>query len=97
MLVLTDPEFYCTFSKYYLCVSITASLLAITGFRHINIFKCTLATHAVRKQKKTTFGKKKKEEGEKVATCPGLSSVFKAGMMNPRKDKYTAWVRRTAV
>lgn len=71
MLVLTDPEFYCTFLKYHLCVSITASLLAITGFRHINIFKCTLATHAVRKQKKTTFGKKKKRGRGKGGHMPG--------------------------
>lgn len=33
MPILTDPEFYYTFSKYYLCISSTASLLAITGFR----------------------------------------------------------------
>lgn len=35
MLILTDPEFYYTFSKYYLCISSTASLLAVTGFRQL--------------------------------------------------------------
>ena len=34
-LILTDPEFYYTFSEYYLCISSTASPLAITGFRQL--------------------------------------------------------------
>lgn len=40
MLILTEPEFYYTFSKYYLCISSTASLLAITGFRQLNPIHC---------------------------------------------------------
>lgn len=35
MLIVTDPEFYYTFSKYYLCNNSTASLLAITEFRQL--------------------------------------------------------------
>lgn len=35
MLTVTYPEFYYTFSKYYLCNNSTASLLAITKFRQL--------------------------------------------------------------
>lgn len=97
MQTVTDPQFYYTFSKYYLCNNSTASLLAITEFRQLNplhSFKNILLLSTQSGNKKKT--NMKKEEGKKAALCPGLWSTIQGGL-NPRKDKYTSWGRRKPV
>lgn len=102
MLILIDPELHYTFSNitYVLALQLLFSLLAT--FRQLNIWKWTLTKHTVRKQKKrihknTHRKKKKRGRGECSHKLLRLLSTFKAGMMEPKKDKYTTQIRRKVV
>lgn len=61
MLILTDPEFYYTFSKYYLSISSTVSLSGITGFRQLKpIYSFENITSL-----STQSGNKRKQHGKR--------------------------------
>lgn len=66
MYIVTDPQFYYTFSKYYLCNNSTASLLAVTEFRQLkplHSFKNILLLSTQSGNKKKQHEKRGREKG----------------------------------
>lgn len=77
MLIVTDPEFYYTFSKYYLCNNSTASLLAITEFRQLkplHSFKNIPLLSIQSGNKKKPTWKKRKGKRQPCAQGSGVQS-----------------------
>lgn len=106
MLILIDPEFYDTFSKYYLRVSFTASVFSVSYMQAVKHLKMNpyeahcqetkvnnTQTHTKTKEKQN----QKKEEGEFSHKLLRLMSTFKAGRKNPKKDKCKTQIRRKVV
>lgn len=84
MLIVTYPEFYYTFSKYFLCNNSTASLLAITEFRQLkplHSFKNIplLSTQSGNKPKKKKKINMKKRKGKRQPYARGSGVQSRQG------------------